>query len=80
MDNLLYKEEVFAIIGAAMEVHTELGNGFLEPVYQESLQIELSLRKIPFMAQERLHLFYKEFELKKNIFPILFVMKRLLSK
>ena len=69
MDNLLYKEEVFQIVGAAMEVHTELGNGFLEPVYQESLQIELSLRKIPFTAQERLHLFYKEFELKKEYIP-----------
>ena len=69
MDNLLYREEVFAIIGAAMEVHTELGNGFLEPVYQESLEIELALRKIPFDAQQRLQLFYKEFELKKEYIP-----------
>ena len=33
MDNLLYREEVFEIVGAAMEVHTELGNGFLENVF-----------------------------------------------
>ena len=69
MDNLLYREEVFGIVGAAIEVHRELGNGFLEPVYQESLQIELALRKIPFEAQKRLHLFYKGVELKKEYIP-----------
>jgi GxxExxY protein len=69
MDELLFKDEVFEIIGAAIEVHKELGNGFLEPVYQESLQIELALRNIPFVAQERLHLFYKGVELKKEYIP-----------
>ena len=69
MDNLLYKDEVFQIVGAAMEVHTKMGNGFLEPVYQESLEIELTLRKIPFESQQRLQLFYKEFELKKEYIP-----------
>jgi len=69
MDELLFKDEVFEIIGAAIEVHKELGNGFLEPVYQESLEIESALRKIPFVAQERLHLFYKGVELKKEYLP-----------
>ena len=52
MNELLYKEEVFDIVGAAIEIHKELGNGFLEPVYQESSEIELALRKIPFAAQQ----------------------------
>ena len=39
MDTLLYRNKVFEIIGAAMEVHTELGNGILEPVYQRALEI-----------------------------------------
>jgi GxxExxY protein len=69
MENLLYRDEVFEIVGAAMEVHTELGNGFLEPVYQESLEIELVLRKIPFESQKRLDLFYKGVELKKEYIP-----------
>ena len=68
MNELLYKEEVFEIIGAAIEVHRELGNGFLEPVYQESLQIELDLRKIPFAPQQRLHLFYKRHRVEKRIY------------
>ncbi len=69
MGELLLKDEVFAVVGAAIEVHKELGNGFLEPVYQESLEIELALRKIPFVAQERLHLFYKGIELRKEYIP-----------
>lgn len=69
MNELLFKDEVFAVVGAAIEVHKELGSGFLEPVYQESLEIELAMRKIPFAAQKRLHLFYKGTELKKEYIP-----------
>lgn len=52
MTELVLKEEVFEIVGAAMEVYYGLGRGFLEPVYQEALQIELSRRAIPFEAQK----------------------------
>ena len=54
MTQLILKEEVFAIIGAALEVHNALGCGFLEPVYQEALEIELDQRKIPFTPQKQL--------------------------
>lgn len=54
----------YAIIGAAMEVHRHLGNGFLEAVYHEALAIELKEREIPFQHEVDLPLFYKEQSLK----------------
>lgn len=48
---LILKDEVFVIVGAAMEVYWQLGIGFLEPVYQEALEIELQNRHVPYEAQ-----------------------------
>jgi len=49
----------YAIIGAAMEVHKQLGCGFLEPVYQEALTVEFSRQNIPFKREVRLPIHYK---------------------
>ncbi len=49
-----------------MEVHNTLGCGFLEPVYQEALEIELGKRKISFIREEILNIFYKGKMLKKS--------------
>lgn len=65
MTDLLYKDEVYAIIGAAMDVYNDLGPGFLENVYQEAMQIELESRKILTAAVQELHIKYKGKELKK---------------
>jgi len=51
--------QTFALIGAAMEVHTDLGAGFLEAVYQEALAREFTMRGIPFAAQVELPIHYK---------------------
>lgn len=66
MPTLLLKDEVYAIIGAAIDVHRELGEGFLEPVYQEALEVELASRQIPFHAQMPLSICYKGRQLKKE--------------
>jgi GxxExxY protein len=52
MVDLIYKVEVFKIIGADMEVHKELGCGLLEAVYQEALAIEFKEKGIPFEREK----------------------------
>ncbi len=59
----------YEIIGAVMEVHKEMGSGFLEAVYQECLEIEFRMRKIPYEAQPLLKVFYKNSELRKYYIP-----------
>ncbi|HDH31620.1 MAG TPA: GxxExxY protein [Candidatus Wolfebacteria bacterium] len=65
-EELLYKEEVYKIIGAAIEVHKELGPGFLESVYEEAMTIESELKGIPFKTQVNLPVYYKNKKLKKE--------------
>ena len=49
----------YAIIGAAMEVHRELGCGFLEAVYQEAMELEMEDRKLTFQSQVELPILQK---------------------
>jgi GxxExxY protein len=63
---LLFAQEVYAIIGAAMDVHNELGSGFAEAVYQEAMEMELTARGIPFERQVPLKIKYKGKTLKKE--------------
>jgi len=63
--NLIYKEETYRIIGAAMEVHSTLGSGFLEAVYQEALAMEFERKGIPFKQEEKLKIKYKDQILSK---------------
>ena len=51
--------QTHAVIGAAMEVHRRLGHGFLEPVYQEAMAIELAERGIPFEREHGIPVFYR---------------------
>ena len=59
MSELLYPKESYAIIGAAIEVHKQLGCGFTESVYQEAFAEELRLREIPFEREKVLTVTYK---------------------
>ncbi len=61
-----YKEETYKIIGCAMEVHSELGSGFLEAVYQEALSIVFDKNKIPYEREKTLNILFKKRILKKH--------------
>ena len=78
MVELLYKEEVFRIVGAAIEVHRELGCGFLEAVYQEALEIELMDNQIAFQSQPELNIKYKDRVLQKKYNPDLICFQEII--
>ncbi len=63
---LILKDEVFRIIGSALNVSNELGCGFLEAVYQEALEIEFADNMIPYEAQEKINISYKGRTLNKE--------------
>jgi GxxExxY protein len=57
--NLLLKDEVFRIVGAAIEVLNQVGHGFHEKPYENALVVEFGLRGIPFEQQRKFDLNYK---------------------
>lgn len=67
--NVLYKDECYRVMGACFEVYKEKGCGFVEPVYQECLSVELTLQEIPFRQQVDLPLEYKGRRLQQRYRP-----------
>ena len=65
-DNLLLREETFLVRRAAFDVHSAMGHGFLEAVYQECLAIEFERRDVPFEMLKPLRLTYCGRELKQT--------------
>ena len=64
--SLIYKNEVYDIIGACFDVYKELSCGLSEPIYQEALEIEFNLRGIPFEREKELVVYYKGQKLRKK--------------
>ncbi len=64
---LLLKEEVFQIVGAAIEVLNHIGHGFHEKPYENALVVEFGLRKIPFLQQNSFNLLYKTYKVGEFI-------------
>ena len=52
-------EQTYAMIGAAMAVHRELGSGFLEAVYQEALEREFQFQNLPYEREKQLPVYYR---------------------
>jgi len=69
MGKLKYEEESYRIRGAVFDVYREMGCGFLEAVYQECMEKELTKAAIPFVPQKQLELRYKGELLKQNYKP-----------
>ena len=67
--DLIYRDEVYALVGACFEVYNELGSGYLEDPYQEALELELKYRGIPFVAKPKLPIYYKGILLTKKYEP-----------
>ncbi len=67
--DIIYKEESYRIMGACFEVYRDKGSGFVEPVYQECLEMEFGLQQIPFQPQVPLQLAYKGRPLKQRYIP-----------
>ncbi len=66
MSKLLFEQETHRILGACFEVYKEKGCGFVEPVYQECLELELAARAIEFVPQQEIGLSYKRRPLKQS--------------
>lgn len=69
MSELLFKDEVYAIVGAMFEVYKTLGTGYLEAVYQEALAVEFTKQGIPFEREHKLTIYYKDVQLEKWYAP-----------
>lgn len=78
MSDIIYREESYAITGACFEVYKEKGSGFVEPVYQECLELEFGFKGISFEPQRRLSLTYKGVLLKQAYVPDFVCMDKII--
>jgi GxxExxY protein len=74
---LIFKEESYRVMGACFEVYKEMGCGFLEAVYQECLELELTAQGIPFRPQAELALRSKGNLLKQKYVPDFLVFEKI---
>lgn len=68
MENLLFENKTYAIIGLCMEVHRILGHGFSEIVYKDAIMVEAELKDIPVQREKEFKIDYKQTILKHSFF------------
>lgn len=69
----MFQQEGYDLMAAAFEVYNEIGYGMAEEIYQQSLEIELSLRQVPFLTKQELEVDYKGHKLTTCYKPDLLV-------
>ncbi len=67
-----FQQEGFDLMAAVFDVHNEVGGGLAEEVYQESLEVELQMRGMPFVSKQEIAIYYKGRELKRRYIPDLY--------
>lgn len=76
--DLLYKDDAYRIIGLCMEVHNNLGSGFLEMVYKDSLEYELKRVNIPFEREKEYNVNYKEIILPHKFYADFVILEKII--
>jgi GxxExxY protein len=66
MAEILYKEESYEIIGACMKIHSALGSGYKESIYQDALEVELERRNISYEREKKYNVIYEGVILKHH--------------
>jgi GxxExxY protein len=80
LPDVILKDEVYQIVGAALDVYWHLGRGFLEHVYHQAMEIELTRRDIPFRSHQRLTIFYKGQPLRKKYKPDMIIFDQIIAE
>ncbi len=66
--NLIYEQDTYDIIGKCMEVHRELGHGFLEVIYKDALEYEFGRAGIPYVREHEFEVPYKDIILRRKFY------------
>lgn len=80
MTELLYKDEVFQIVGVCMEVHRTLGYGFLEVVYKDAIEIETNEDGIPYEREKGFDIYYKNEKLGRRFYADFFMFDKIITE
>jgi GxxExxY protein len=78
MIDLLYKDEVFKLVGLCMEVHRELGKGQDEVLYKDAFMVELQRAQIPFVRELKYEVTYKGVLLPHHYFADFVVWNKIM--
>lgn len=76
--DLIYKDEVYKIIGFCMEVHKDLGKGFNEIVYKDAIEYEFNINAIQFEREKAYDIFYKKYKLPRKYIADFIVLNKII--